>query len=142
MSADWTGSIVSTFSWELPKRWRVKYDPCPAFAGMTYWAVYAPSGLLAIERFRTWREALEFADRMARTREVVLPRQLNTKRPVGTTKKYWEVAPNVGTQNFLIRRRREDGHICQQITVNRKDLGLLAPILLAVLAEQEESCGR
>lgn len=87
--------------------------------------------------FDTWREAMDYADRKARTREVVLPRQLNTKRPVGTTKKYWEVAPHVGTQNVLIRRRREDGHICQQVTVNRKDLGLLAPMLLAALAEQE-----
>lgn len=115
-------------------RWKVErgnsWDgPC--------WFVFDPDGRYITNRF-DWAEALAYADRMARTREVVLPRQLNTKRPVGTTKKYWEVAPHVGTQNVLIRRRREDGHICQQITVNRKDLGLLAPMLLTALAEQEE----
>lgn len=110
-------------------------------AGRYAWTAHR-AGDLPGPLFRTWREAMDYADRLARTREVVLPRQLNTKRPVGTTKKYWEVAPHVGTQNVLIRRRREDGHICQQITVNRKDLGLLAPILLAVLAEQEAPCGK
>lgn len=107
-------------------------------AGRYAWTAHR-EGDLPRDLFPTWRMAMDYADRRARTREVVLPRQLNTKRPIGTTKKYWEVAPHIGNQNVLIRRRREDGHICQQITVNRKDLGLLAPVLLAALAEQEEA---
>ena len=54
--------------------WRVKRSPCPSFDGMTYWAVYRPAGWIPVKRFATWREAQDYADRMARTREVVLPR--------------------------------------------------------------------
>lgn len=122
-------------------RWKVVMQTYPPEYGLfgargKTWEVFTPDRTFAA-RFRTHAEALAYADRMARTREVVLPRQLNTRRPIGTTKKYWEVERHVGTPNVLIRRRREDGHICQQITVNRKDLGLLAPMLLTALAEQE-----
>lgn len=107
-------------------------------AGRYAWTAHR-EGDLPSELFPTWRMAMDYADRRARTREVVLPRQLNTKRPIGTTKKYWEATPHIGNQNTLIRRRSEDGRILQQITVNRKDLGLLAHVMLAALAEQENT---
>lgn len=133
MSADWTGSIVSTFSWELPKRWRVRFDPCPTFEGMEYWAVYAPSGLLAIERFRTWREALDYADRMARTREVVLPRQPlplslpgdEGDKPITVTQDEW---------GFVFLTDEGDG---EMVVLSPHELRPLAGTLFA-LAEQEE----
>lgn len=37
------------------------------------WKVYNPRGSVAAH-FPTWREAMDYADRMARTREYVLPR--------------------------------------------------------------------
>ena len=47
------------------KRWRVWQDQGD-------WFVISPE--YAERAFRTWREAQDYADRMARTREVVLPR--------------------------------------------------------------------
>ena len=59
-------------------RWRVVFRPLLSWERMTSWAVYAPGGVLPIATFSTWREAQDYADRMARTRAVVLPRpQLN-----------------------------------------------------------------
>ena len=60
--------------WEIPTRWRVQYRPCPTFEGMTYWAVLAPGAVMPVARFVTHAEALDYADRQARTVEVVLPR--------------------------------------------------------------------
>lgn len=42
------------------------------------WKAYNPSGSV-IARFPTWRMAMDYADRMARTREVVLPRITESK---------------------------------------------------------------
>lgn len=58
----------------IPNRWRVKHGFVPTFRGVTRWKVLAPGAVLPVARFRTWREAMAYADRMARTREVVLPR--------------------------------------------------------------------
>lgn len=55
-------------------RWKVIFRLCSSWERMTSWAVYAPGGVFPIATFPTWREALAFADRMARTREYVLPR--------------------------------------------------------------------
>lgn len=55
-------------------RWKVIFRPCSSWERMTSWAVYAPGGVLPIATFPTWREAMDYADRMARTREYVLPR--------------------------------------------------------------------
>lgn len=60
--------------WDIPTRWRVQYRPCATFEGMKNWAVLAPGAVIPAARFPTWAEALAYADRMARTREVVLPR--------------------------------------------------------------------
>lgn len=51
------------------KRWRVWQDQGD-------WFVISPE--YAERAFRTWREAQDYADRMARTREVVLPRVKHT----------------------------------------------------------------
>lgn len=45
------------------------------------WKVYNPNGSVAAH-FDTWREAVDYADRMARTREVVLPRNHDLKKSV------------------------------------------------------------
>ena len=50
---------------DWPKRWRVWKDQGD-------WFVISPE--YAERVFRTWREAVDYADRMARTREYVLPR--------------------------------------------------------------------
>lgn len=60
--------------WKIPMRWRVQYRVCPTFEGMKNWAVLAPGAVVPVARFKTWREAQDYADRMARTREYVLPR--------------------------------------------------------------------
>ena len=60
--------------WDIQTRWRVKYAPCPTFEGMKNWAVLAPGAVIPAARFPTWAEALTYADLMARTREVALPR--------------------------------------------------------------------
>ena len=50
-------------------------------AGRYAWTAHR-EGELPGELFRTWREALAYADRMARTREVVLPRNHDLKKSV------------------------------------------------------------
>lgn len=51
-------------------------------AGRYAWCAHRKGELPKAEGlFRTWREALAYADRMARTREVVLPR-LDFKEPL------------------------------------------------------------
>lgn len=50
---------------DWPRRWRVWRDQGD-------WFVISPE--YAERSFRTWREAQDYADRMARTREYVLPR--------------------------------------------------------------------
>jgi len=73
MSAD-VWSLIESSKPKCIDRWRVKYVPCPTSEGMTYWAVLAPGAVVPVARFKTWREAQDYADRIARTREVVLPR--------------------------------------------------------------------
>ena len=60
---------------DWPKRWRVWKDRGD-------WIVSSPE--YETRGFRTWREAQNYADRMARTVEVVLPRPDSTwfERPV------------------------------------------------------------
>ena len=82
--------------------------------------------------FPTWREAQDYADRMARTREVVLPRVLHSGDWVPnmpTLKIGWERHP-AGTTFWV-----EDG-AWNVITVRPNELHPLANALHA-LAEQE-----
>lgn len=57
---------------KTPGRWRVR-----AFCGVdrpnTWYVERENCG--GVAQFPTWREAMDYADRMARTREVTLPRQ-------------------------------------------------------------------
>lgn len=58
-------------------RWKVKKLASP-HALWQRWIVYSPTGIHPSGTFSTWREAMDYADRKARTREIVLPRpQLN-----------------------------------------------------------------
>lgn len=50
-------------------------------AGRYAWTAHR-EGDLPSELFPTWREAMAYADRMARTREVVLPRNHDLKKSV------------------------------------------------------------
>lgn len=54
-------------------RWKVKYDPCPSWETIQDWAVYA-GGWMPVRRFHTWREAQDYADQLARTMKITLPR--------------------------------------------------------------------
>lgn len=73
-----TWGMGNTGRWGIPNRWRVQSGLVLTFQGVTRWNVLAPGAVLPVARFATWREAMDYADRMARTREVVLPRpQLN-----------------------------------------------------------------
>lgn len=52
--------------WKVRREWR---DTLESYSWVAIW----PSGLSG-DVFPTWREAMDYADRMARTREYVLPR--------------------------------------------------------------------
>lgn len=105
------------------------------------WQVYKMRGLLETARpgwyvsrencgggvsFPTWREAQEYADRMARTREVVLPRL----RPHGelTVSAIWSF------DSLVVHYLDASGQVVQGTPA---DLARHAATLLA-LAEQEE----
>ena len=127
--------------WEIPTRWRVQYRPCPTFEGMTYWAVLAPGAVMPVARFRTWREAMDWADRQARTVEVVLPRFTfdaldNWKTVPGTQNVflglYYREAPVIGEVEYELKVTD-----CETTYLNSRDARPLALALLA-LAEQED----
>lgn len=84
------------------------------------------------ETFFTWREALDYADRLARTREYVLPRVLGSGEWVPdmpTLRLGWENHPTEKT--FWVE---DQG--CGSITVRPDELLPLA-LALAALAEQD-----
>lgn len=60
-------------------RWKVTRAQAPTSSGKI-WQVW--DGQQRRKVFRTWREAMDYADRMARTREVVLPRNHDLKKSV------------------------------------------------------------
>lgn len=113
-------------------RWSVKYAPCPSWENMTYWAVYAPGGVLAHERFATWREAQDYADRMARTVEVTLPRPDSTwfERPV------WELGDGVTVHQSIADQSQTITADYPRLAIPNNKRRELALALLA-LAEQE-----
>ena len=86
-----TWGMGNTGRWGIPNRWRVQSGLVLTFQGVTRWNVLAPGAVLPVARFATWREAMDYADRMARTREVVLPRPNSAwfERPV------WELGDGV-----------------------------------------------
>lgn len=83
--------------------------------------------------FLTWREALDYADRMARTREYVLPRYSLTPR--NKSGAFWG-ARKRGNDYAVFRIR--DFRETQVIHVSFADLRPLALALLA-LAERENA---
>lgn len=132
--------------WEIPTRWRVKYAPCPTFEGMTYWAVLAPGAVVPVARFRTWRETQDYADRQARTREVVLPRpQFNKDGKVEFDFTEWaglNYEPALGDKAVYELRTGPGPRFGERdVLIPREHWKPLANALHA-LAEQEESCGR
>ncbi len=68
---DWTKPQHFTFeSFFLPERkhWRVRKG------GFGFWEVYAPHMIWPEAHFRTMAEAVDYADRRAREKTIVLPR--------------------------------------------------------------------
>lgn len=112
---------------------------------MSRWTVYKAGryawtshleGELPGELFPTWRMAQDYADRMARTREVVLPRQ-----PLPLS-----LPGEDGDEPITVTRDEEDGCVCltdesdgEVVSLYPHELRPLALVLYA-LAEQEEQC--
>lgn len=100
-------------------------------AGRYAWCAHRKGELPKAEGlFRTWREAQDYADRMSRTREVVLPRLA----PHGelTVSAIWSFDSLV--VHYIDASR-------QTVQGTLTDLARHAATLLA-LAEQEEQCGK
>ena len=119
-----------------PGRWQVyKMRGLPESA-RPGWMV-APEHCGGGVSFPTWREALDYVDRQARTREVVLPRITESKAMIPgalglslESGRTWD-----GKRNTWVR----DG--VSMVYVASYDLRPLALALLT-LAEQEEQCGK
>ena len=127
-------------------RWSVKYAPCPSREDMTYWAVYAPGGWLPVRRFVAHAEALAYADRMARTREVVLPRpQFNEDGKIEFDFTEWaglDYEPALGDKAVYKLRTGPGPRFGERdVLIPREHWRPLAAALWA-LAEQEKPCGR
>lgn len=83
--------------------------------------------------FRKWQDALDYADRMARTREVVLPRPDSTwfERPV------WELGDGVTVHQSIADQSQTITADYPRLAIPNNKRRELALALLA-LAEQEE----
>lgn len=82
--------------------------------------------------FPTWREAMEYADRMARTRDYVLPRSVGSGgRVLGAPKFRIGVAYSAGEKTIWVEEQSNSA-----IDIRLDELLPLALVLLA-LAEQE-----
>lgn len=111
------------------RRWKVDRRNLPYPKGAVIWVACCDGKK---GTFRTWREALDYAGRMARTREVVLPRITESKAMIPgalgislESGRTWD-----GKRNTWVR----DG--VSMVYVASYDLRPLALALLA-LAEQE-----
>lgn len=121
-----TWGMGNTGRWGIPNRWRVQSGLVLTFQGVTRWNVLAPGAVLPVARFATWREAMDYADRMARTREYVLPRVA----PQGEV----SVSATWYCDQGAIHYINSAGQVVQGAPADVKPLAL---VLLA-LAEQEE----
>ena len=113
--------------WKVRREWQ---DTLDAYS----WVALRPSGLSG-DVFRTWREAQDYADRMARTRQVVLPRPDSTwfGRPV------WELGDGVNVHQSIADQGMTITADYPSIAIPNHKRRELALALLA-LAEQERSC--
>ena len=110
-----------------PGRWRVVRSRGLSESERAWWYVYRERSHGMVS-FPTWREAMDYADRMARTREVVLPRVA----PQGEV----SVSATWYCDQGAIHYINSAGQVVQGAPA---DLARHAATLLA-LAEQEESC--
>ena len=96
--------------------------------GSTFWEVFNHNGRF-MESFDTHAEALAYADRKARTREVVLPRSNSTPKRADYQ---WHIK-QVESGALLTRAKRtNDGYrMTQKLHIGRKDLVGVAMLLLA-----------
>lgn len=86
------------------------------------------------ETFYSWREALDYADRLARTREVVLPRN---PLPLTLPREHGEPPVKVTQEWVKSLVYLYDNYSGDVVALYPQDLRLLAPALLAI-AEQEK----
>ena len=110
-----------------PGRWRVMRVRGLSESERAWWYVYRERSHGMVS-FPTWRMAMDYADRMARTREVVLPRVA----PQGEV----SVSATWYCDQGAIHYINSAGQVVQGAPA---DLARHAATLLA-LAEQEESC--
>ena len=110
-------------------RWRVDRRNLPYPKGTFIWVACCDGKK---GTFRTWREAQDYADRMARTREVVLPRPDSTwfERPV------WELGDGVTVYQSIGDQSQTITADYPRIAIPNSKRRELALALLA-LAEQE-----
>lgn len=110
--------------WEVRREWR---DTLEGYSWVAIW----PSSLSG-DVFFTWREALDYADRMARTREYVLPRPNSTwfERPV------WELGDGVTVYQSIGDQSQTITADYPRIAIPNSKRREFALALLA-LAEQE-----
>ena len=115
-----------------PGRWRVVRSRASRHGVRWY---VERRGCHGIVSFPTWREALAYADRMARTREYALPRPNSTwfERPV------WELGDGLVVHQSIADQDLTITADYPRIAIPNSKRRELALALLA-LAEQEESC--
>lgn len=115
-----------------PGRWRVMRVRGLAESERAWWYVYRERSHGMVS-FPTWREALAYADRMARTREVVLPRPNSAwfERPV------WELGDGVTVYQSIGDQSQTITADYPRIAIPNSKRRELALALLA-LAEQEK----
>ena len=110
---------------------RISVCKVPGFE-YPWWATW--EGQLKPKVFPTWRDAMECADKQARTREVVLPRCTTFPTPRHHLNRAGLVMEGEQSTRFP--------HLPPKyLTVHPDELRPLALALLA-LAEKEEACGR
>lgn len=80
------GMLCGKSKWEVRRRWSYFY-------GDYSWEILDPDGLLSGD-FNTWREAMDYADRKARTVKVRLPRLSPTARDLLSQRQLMPYAPD------------------------------------------------
>lgn len=111
-----------------PGRWRVMRVRGLSESERAWWYVYRERSHGMVS-FPTWREAMDYADRMARTREVVLPRVA----PQGEV----SVSATWYCDQGAIHYINSSG---QAVQGTPADLTPLALALLALAEQEENAC--
>ena len=111
-------------------RWKVRKFRNDFFSpGRCEWVAWPDGGWAECLGFPTHAEALAYADRRARTREVVLPRSNSTQKRAGYQ---WHIKEVESGAHLTRAKRTKDGYrMTQEAHIGRKDLVEVAMLLLA-----------